>query len=347
MPPAASGDPVSVVMPVHNALPFLDAAIRSVLDQTHSDFEFVILDDASTDGSSERLRYWAEQDPRIRLFESACKLGPVGSSNRVVRHATGAIIARMDADDISHPDRLREQIELLSSRPDVELVATLYEIIDGEGCKVRGPDVWRLRPGSLSPPFPHGSMMFRRELFDRVGGYRAECEFWEDQDFALRASSATNILIIPKILYRHRQSTASTRVASNADRVERAVDRMYRCVEGLRATGTYEHLLVEKSRPERVDPRVFISLGSLTLWSKGRPKLFGRLLKRGDIRLNARSLAALVWTAWATISPGSLRTCLGMLVQIRNRLGGSKLSLEEPIVWNPAISRISSQPKPD
>jgi glycosyltransferase involved in cell wall biosynthesis len=344
MPPAASGDPVSVVMPVHNALPFLDAAIRSILDQTHSNFEFVILDDASTDGSGERLRYWAEQDPRIRLFESADNLGPVGSSNRVVKHATGALVARMDADDISHPDRLRDQIAFLGSRPDVGMVAALYQIIDGEGCKVRGPDVWRLRPGSLSPPFPHGSIMFRRELFDRIGGYRDECEFWEDQDFALRASSATNILIIPKILYRHRQSTASTRVASNADRVERAVDRMYRCVESLRATGSYEELLDEKSRAERVDPRVFISLGSLTLWSKGRPKLFARLLKRGDIKPNARSLAALAWTAWAEISPGSLRAVLGMLVRIRNRAGGGGLSLEEPIAWSP---KISSQSKPD
>jgi hypothetical protein len=261
-----------------------------------------------------------------------------------VQHATGALVARMDGDDISHPDRLRDQIALINSRADVGMVATLYEIIDGEGCKVRGPDVWRLRPGSLSPPFPHGSIIFRRELFDRLGGYRAECEFWEDQDFALRASSATTILIIPKILYRHRQSTASTRVASNADRVERAVDRMYRCVESLRSTGSYEKLLGEKGRAERVDPRVFISLGSLTLWSKGRPRLFHRLLKRGDIQLNARSLAALAWTAWAEISPGSLRAVLDMLVRIRNRVGRGELSLHEPIAWNP---KISPQPKLD
>ena len=343
MPPAASGEPISVVMPVHNALPFLDAAIRSVLDQAHSNFEFVILDDASRDGSRERLRYWAGQDQRIRLFEVESNLGPVGSSNLVVSHATHPMIARMDADDISHPDRLRDQIDLLKSRPDIGLVATLYEIIDGDDRTIRGPDIWRLRPGSLSPPFPHGSIMFRRELFDRIGGYRAECEFWEDQDFALRASSIGNVLIIPKILYRHRQSTVSTRVASSADRVERAVDLMYRSVQSLRSTGSYEKLLAESDRPDRVDPRVFVSLGSLTLWSKGRPKLFRRLLTRGDVRLNARSLSALAWTAWAELHPASLRAVLGALVRIRNRLGRGEVTLDAPIGWKPSVPEIGSR----
>ena len=68
MPPALSNPTLSVVMPVHNALPHLDAAVRSILEQTHRDFEFVILDDASTDGSTERLREWAAKDERIRLL---------------------------------------------------------------------------------------------------------------------------------------------------------------------------------------------------------------------------------------------------------------------------------------
>ena len=71
---------ISVVMPVHNALPHLDAAVQSILDQSHRDFEFVIYDDASTDGSTKRLREWAEKDARIRLFEGKSNLGLVGSS---------------------------------------------------------------------------------------------------------------------------------------------------------------------------------------------------------------------------------------------------------------------------
>ena len=78
---------VSVVMPVHNAMPYLDIAVESILGQTLQNFEFVILDDASTDGSTERLREWASRDPRIRLIEEKTNLGPALSSERVAREA--------------------------------------------------------------------------------------------------------------------------------------------------------------------------------------------------------------------------------------------------------------------
>ncbi len=103
-------------MPVYNALPFLDESIRSILEQTLSDFEFVILDDASTDGSVERLREWSPRDGRIRLHESRQRLGLSGSSNAVVAKARAPIVARMDADDIAHPDRLRRQWNIMESR---------------------------------------------------------------------------------------------------------------------------------------------------------------------------------------------------------------------------------------
>src|SRR6185369_10635095 len=83
---------VSVVMPVHNALPYLDAAVESILSQTFGDFEFVILDDASTDGSTERLRYWASRDSRIRLLEEHRNLGPARSSQRVACAASAPIV---------------------------------------------------------------------------------------------------------------------------------------------------------------------------------------------------------------------------------------------------------------
>src|SRR5688500_20124002 len=91
--------PLSVVMPVYNALPFLDDSVNSILTQTFTDFEFVIFDDASTDGSVERLRQWAVRDNRIKLHESTTQLGLSGSSNAVVTHARAAIVARMDAED--------------------------------------------------------------------------------------------------------------------------------------------------------------------------------------------------------------------------------------------------------
>src|SRR5438270_6765111 len=129
-----AGQPLlSVVMPVHNALPHLDAAVRSILGQSCGDFEFVILDDASTDGSAERLRDWARQDRRIRLIESERNLGPVGSSGLVVEQARSPIIARMDADDTCAPDRLQRELDVFQQHPEAGLVGTLYEVIDERG----------------------------------------------------------------------------------------------------------------------------------------------------------------------------------------------------------------------
>ena len=203
---------VSVVMPVHNALPHLDAAVRSILGQSHRAIELEIYDDGSTDGSAERLRHWANQDSRIRLHEGERNLGPAHSSNLVVAKASSKIVARMDADDVSHPDRIARQLELLNTSSEVGLVGTLCEIIDATGRKLRDPEPWRVVRTSCFAPFPHGSIMFRRELFDRIGGYRPQCGYWEDQDLVLRVAAQTGILVIPQSLYQHRQSTASTRV---------------------------------------------------------------------------------------------------------------------------------------
>jgi glycosyltransferase involved in cell wall biosynthesis len=162
---------ISVVMPVHNALPFLEQSIASILEQSFGNFEFVILDDASTDGSSELLREWSRRDNRIRLHESGERLGLSRSSNAVVLRSRAPVVARMDADDIAHPDRLRRQWNVLDGCPDVALIGTLCNGIDASGREVRPRDRWRLVRRSSYIPFPHGSAMFRREVFDQVGGY--------------------------------------------------------------------------------------------------------------------------------------------------------------------------------
>lgn len=340
MPPRARNELVSVVMPVHNALPHLDAAVSSILDQSFPDFEFVIYDDASTDGSAERLRDWAAKDNRIRLFTGKRNLGPAVSSNHVVEKATAGIIARMDADDVSHPDRLRRELELLQSHPNVGMVGTLCQIIDPDGRELRGPELWRVTRSSWFAPFPHGSIMFRREIFERLGGYRPECEFWEDQDLVLRMARETDILVIPAALYQHRQSPASTRVASDQDRVERAVDLMYRAMQRLADHRNYDDLLANPKPPaSKLDPRVFVSLGSLILWSGGKPRLLRRLLRRGRIGADLRSTEAIMWAGWASASPGSLRAFLKLLVKLRNAIGSMSAPSTKPLAWHPPSGR--------
>ena len=333
---------VSVVMPVHNALPHLDAAVESILNQTFSEFEFVILDDASTDGSTQRLREWANRDRRIRLIEETHNLGPALSSERAARAASAPIVARMDADDVSHPDRLAKQIAVMTDDTTVGVVGGLYDIIDAEGRKIRNAEPWRLlQPGSI-PPFGNGLMMYRRAIFERVGGYRPACEFWEDQDLILRMGAISKIMVLPESIYQVRQSSTSTRFSSEQDRVERAVDLMYRSRQRLDRNEPYDDLLDSAADNARLDPRVFISLGSVTLWAGGRPRLFRRLLRRGDLGMNFRTVTALAWTAWASFEPHSLRAFIRLLLISRNARASMIVRTDSPMAWTATVPRRSS-----
>ena len=344
----AEAPAVSIVMPVHNALPYLDAAVESILNQTFSDFEFVILDDASTDGSTERLRDWAKRDPRIRLFETKRSLGPVGSSNRVARAASAPIVARMDADDISYPDRLADQLNVLRRNPDVGLVASLCDFIDAGGRRFRTAETWRLARNSFFVPFAHGAIMYRREVFDAAGGYRDACEYWEDQDLITRISSISRILVTPRSLYQVRQSTTSTRFTSNPERLERAVNLMYRCVQRVEQGRDYDDLLASREIfDEKLDPRVFIALGSVVLWAGNRPRLFRRLLRRGKLSFDLRSLSALVWTAWASAEPHSLRLFLRLLLHARQAVAPVTPAEGEQVPWSPSASHRPYHAGPD
>jgi glycosyltransferase involved in cell wall biosynthesis len=339
--PHTSGSPeaipvLSVVMPVHNALPYLDQAIESILAQSFSDFEFVILDDASTDGSTERLHYWSKFDRRIRLLTTDQNLGPVGSSNVVARAANAPFVARMDADDISYPDRLRVQLELIAADANVGIVASVCDMIDTSGVKSREAEIWRLSRRSIFVPFAHGAIMYRRAIFDHVGGYRRECEYWEDQDLVVRMAAAADVVVIPRALYRVRQSSSSTRVLSSLERLERALnsayaelDRLAKCPNSEPPCGS------PRASRRKLDPRVIIAVGSVHLWAGQRPRLFLRLLSRARLSWNVQSASALVWTTWASLSPSTLRLFLKWLLDIRNRLALRQLSRDKLYLWKP------------
>lgn len=336
--PQPHGEPaVSVVMPVHNALPFLDSAIQSILDQSFGDFEFVILDDGSTDGSTLRLREWAEKEPRIRLIESEKNLGPAVSSQVVALAARAPIVARQDADDISYPTRLEEQLAVLDRNPDVGVVGGLYDIIGPDGRTIRKAERWRLVRQRVIPPFGNGPLMYRREVFDRVGGYREECEFWEDKDLIFRMAAVSTIMVIPKALYKVRQSPTSTRAVSDPARLERAADLARRCIARVGQNRSYEDLLANRGgTDEKVDPRIFIALGNVMLWAGNRPRILGRVIRRGRLGFNASTVNALIWAAWASASPSSLRLFLLALLRAKEALAaGGEPKGEAPVLWSP------------
>lgn len=338
-PERPDGTPaISVVMPVHNALPHLDQAIESVLGQTLTDFEFVILNDGSTDGSTERLREWALRDSRIRLIEVATNLGPAMSSERVAREARAPIVARMDADDIAYPTRLEEQLNVLENHLDVGVVGGLWDVIDAEGRKIRKPEPWRIVRRSVFPPFGNGPMMYRRDVFERTGGYRRECEFWEDHDLVIRMAAISKVMVIPHAIYQVRLSTTSTRIISERERLERGVDQMYRSTDRLLRHEPYDDILTSKRPTDaKLDPRVFISLGSAVLWAGGKPRLFRRLLRRAELSFDFRSFSAFIWTAWASFSPTTLRAFMRLLLVARNMFATAKIRSTEPMVWTPGL----------
>ncbi|HEX8844402.1 MAG TPA: glycosyltransferase family A protein [Pyrinomonadaceae bacterium] len=316
-----SSPAVSVVMPVHNALPYLDESIRSILGQTFDDFEFVILDDASTDGTTEKLREWAQKDARIRLYRSERKLGLSGSSNAVVALARAALVARMDADDISHPERLARQWEVMRDLPDVALVGTLFRGIDAAGRLVRPRDRWRLLRRSPLPPFPHGSVMLRRAAFDKTGGYSEECTGGEDQDLFLRMARSARVVVLTDVLYHYRFHAGCTSLdfllarAAGSNGLQPQASSAAISQQNGGANGSH-------SSPNL---RALRSACSLKLWAGQRPDALRMLLKSGALGLNVEAIYTLLWAVWGRLSPGSLKTCLRCLIRARDLLAGRRL----------------------
>jgi glycosyltransferase involved in cell wall biosynthesis len=300
---------ISVVMPVHNARPFLGESIRSILEQTFSDFEFVILDDASTDGSVELLREWSLRDKRIHLHEGKKRLGLSGSSNAVVSKARAPIVARMDADDIAHPDRLRRQWSIIEGRPDVAVIGTLCNGIDASGQEVRPRDRWRLVRRSVYIPFPHGSAMFRREVFDQVGGYDESASGGEDQDLFLRMASRGRVLTLPDVLYSYRYHSSNATLFN-----------------GTRAVG-------ENHSQNGNALAAFYMLGAMRLWAGDPPNLLEPMLKKKSLKWNPKTLMILASAIWGHISPPTLRGFLRSSIRARDLLASVRVKDGRPYEW--------------
>jgi glycosyltransferase involved in cell wall biosynthesis len=332
-----AGPAVSVVMPVRNARPFLDEAVRSVLGQTFRDFELVVLDDASEDGSAEILREWARRDARVRLVESRRPLGLSGSSEAVVREARAPLVARMDADDVAHPERLARQLEVMRARPEVVLVGSLCEGIDAAGRRVRPRDRWRLVRASLYPPFPHGSAMFRREAFEAVGGYREDCAGWEDQDLFLRLSRRGRVVVLPETLYFYRYHVSNSTGGSPVEHRARLYGVRQLCFAEFSAGRDYAGVLREAARlngdAPRADADALYQTGAMRLWAGHPPDILADALRPGTLGLSSRSLLTLALAVWGRVSPASLRLSLRSFIRARDLLAGWRVKDGSPREW--------------
>ena len=198
---------VTVLTSVYNGLPFFDRAIPSILEQTYKDFEFLIVDDGSNDGTAEKLEQVAGRDSRIRVL----KPGRVGFSRALnfgLARAKGEYIARQDFDDISYPLRLERQVAFLDSHPKVGLVGTHY-IIEDENRDERYVRKWPADHKSLvqamskAIPFAHTLVMLRKEALVAAGGI-AEVETITDLKTWIRiAQLGWELANVPEILGVH------------------------------------------------------------------------------------------------------------------------------------------------
>jgi glycosyltransferase involved in cell wall biosynthesis len=166
---------VSVVSTVYNGEPYFDRAIPGILAQTFDDFEFILVDDGSSDRSLDKLHEVAGRDPRVRVFAPG-RLGAAAAYNYGVAQAQGEFIARQDFDDRSYPDRLRLQVAYLDTQPGVGVVGGYYELIDER----RGERYLRMPPTdhaailstmARSVPIAHTIATFRRTAWSEAGGY--------------------------------------------------------------------------------------------------------------------------------------------------------------------------------
>lgn len=182
--------PLTVLMSVHNGLPYLTAAIESILAQSYRDFDFLIIDDASEDDSAVVIHSYASKDRRIRMITNLTKLGLGAALNLGVSEATSPLVARMDADDIAMPNRLEAQMMYMQSHPSTAVLGTWAHDIDDDS-KIVGErrvpvhcrDITRL---VWANPFVHSSVMLNRALILEAGSYDPTLAKRQDYDLWFR-----------------------------------------------------------------------------------------------------------------------------------------------------------------
>lgn len=202
---------VSVIMPVYNSEKYLREAIESILNQTYKNFEFVIINDGSTDGSSEIIEYYRERDVRIDVINYTKPHGYGGevASSLAIKKCKGKYIAKMDSDDISLHDRLEKQVNFLDKNPDIFLVGGQAFVIDGGGNVVgtrRNPCSYSgiFESFYLKNCFIHPTVMFRNSSFED-NFYRTDFKYFNDYSTWYRCLlSGKKMVNLPDYLLKYR-----------------------------------------------------------------------------------------------------------------------------------------------
>ena len=188
---------ISIIMGIYNCAPYLKEAIDSILKQTFSDWELIMCDDGSDDETYNIAQSYAERDDRIVLLKNDGNMGLSVTLNRCLAVARAEIIARMDGDDISLPERLEKEFSFLEMHPEFSVVSCPMIQFDEKGIFRSGKGGYEIfaKDFPKGPPIGHAPSMFRKKAFDDVEGYTEDKKVLrvEDRDLWLKL-----------ILHRHR-----------------------------------------------------------------------------------------------------------------------------------------------
>ena len=218
---------ISVIMSVYNSENYIKDSVESILNQTFSDFEFIITDDCSTDNTLKMLKKYAKENNRIKLLINSENLGLTKSLNKMIDISNGEFIARMDADDISLAQRFEKQISFMKRNPDIGVCGTNNESF---GNYVNKKNIrWifeheEIRAALLfHNAFPHGTALIRKKIIDQHKiRYDENYRVIQDYELWQRLIRLTKFSIIPEVLLKGRiTDTGVTAKSSKKKAIER------------------------------------------------------------------------------------------------------------------------------
>jgi glycosyltransferase involved in cell wall biosynthesis len=288
---------ISVLMAVYHGQEYLREAIDSIRAQTVGDFEFVIIDDGSTDGSLAILREYESTDQRIRIITRPNK-GLTKSLNEGIAVCRGEFIARMDSDDVALPDRFEKQLNLLRSNPELIAVGGDVMRIDADGSRLNSPrmpithdeieaDLLIGKGGALV----HPALMIRRSALVEAGGYREKFKTAQDLDLYLRLARKGKLANVPDVVLKYRIHGGSV---SHAKREQQDRDVYQILSEAYAARG--------RSMPRAVGRRRFeltVQKYTSEFWAVWRRQDYGlarkaawRVIRKAPLRVDSWMLLA-------------------------------------------------------
>ncbi len=216
---------VSYIMTAKNTEKFIDEAINSIVHQTYRNLELVVVDDASTDRTTEIIKSWSAKDPRVKAIYNKVSILPPLARNSAAKAARGKYLAILDSDDVCFPERTAKQVSFLENHPEMAAACSHAEIIDVNGkslgIKKKSCNISDIRFAMLlQSQFIHSSMMIRKSVFDEFGGYRPEFMHAEDYDIYTRVLERYQMTNLNEILIKFRANSGGVTTQSDSQKIQ-------------------------------------------------------------------------------------------------------------------------------